>query len=117
MEKIEYDEIDISEKKIVGYILNNSHIDGVHKARFFEKFGFYSENWIDLKNALIKHVENPENIEIIQTPYGEKYVVLGEINGIDGRKPKIKSIWFIENNEKILKFVTAYPHKDDKRNR
>jgi len=30
---------------------------------------------------------------------------------------KIKSVWFIENKENILKFVTAYPNKDDKRTR
>lgn len=111
MGKLTYDEIDISERKLVGYILNKSHIDGVNKARFFEKFGFITENWKDLKNALIKHIEYPDNIEIIHTPFGEKYVVSGTISGIDGRKPKIKSIWFIENNEKILKFVTAYPVK------
>jgi hypothetical protein len=111
MEKLEYDKIEISERKLVGYILNKSHIDGVHKARFFEKFGFYSENWIDLKNAFIKHIENRDNLEIIINSYGKKYIISGVIDGLDGRKPKIKSIWFIENNEKILKFVTAYPIK------
>ncbi|MEO8513064.1 MAG: DUF6883 domain-containing protein [Ignavibacteria bacterium] len=117
MENLKYDEIEISENKLVGYILNSSHIDGVHKAKFFEKFGFTPTNWIELQKALKTHVEKRENLEVDTNAYGKKYIIFGTIDALDGRRPKIRSVWFIENKEKILKFVTAYPIKDDKRDR
>ena len=112
MSEIEQYQIEISESKIKNYLLNENHIDGLHKARFFRSFGFTSENWEDLKNKIGKHFsQNYENHELVYSPFGRKYIITGILEGNDGRKPIIKSVWFVENDKKILKFVTAYPSK------
>ena len=66
---------------------------------------------------MIKHLNDAEYIDSTENQYGTKIIVKGEIFGLNGNYSKIKSVWFIENKEKILKFVTAYPNKDDKRTR
>ncbi len=112
MFEIEQYQIEISESKLKNYLLNENHIDGLHKAKFFRSFGFTIENWQEFKNSLLEHLkQNYKNSILTHSPYGEKYIVTGVLEGIDGRKPTIKSVWFVENDKKILKFVTAYPTK------
>ncbi len=108
---INYDRIEIPENKLVGYLLNKNHSVGVHKAKYFESLGYNSENWQILRDALFEHVETAENIDFVENQFGMKVVIINNLNGHNNRVAKIKSIWFIENNENILKFVTAYPEK------
>lgn len=112
MLEIEQYQIDVSEDKIKNYLLNENHIDGLHKAKFFKSFGFTGDNWGDLKDKICKHYsQNYKNHELVYSPFGKKYIITGILEGIDGRRPIIKSVWFVENDKKILKFVTAYPSK------
>lgn len=39
----------------------------------------------------------------------ERYIVKGELLVPDGRTPLIRSVWFIETDEHVPRFVTAYP--------
>ncbi len=81
-------------EKVENYLLNTSHPDGLHKARFFMSFGFSQTSPREMAEALIKHSQENEVVETV-TP--------------DKRNPLIRTIWFIAFNEKILKLVTAYP--------
>ena len=108
--KIPYNELAIvSKEKILNYILNEYHSDGMHKAKYFKSFGFSSENWTILVDALIDHCNVNEVSGTKENEFGVKYIVEGTLKTPDNRNPEIKTIWFIENNEKNPKFITAYP--------
>jgi hypothetical protein len=42
----------VGQKKIVEYLLSSSHPDGSAKERFFVRFGFSSDQWKILAQAL-----------------------------------------------------------------
>ena len=99
----------IPEHKIIGYLLSLSHRDGRGKAVFFLRFGFSSDAWQGMAEALQQHaVENP-GVRIEDSPFGQRYVVERPITAPDGRRPIIRVIWFVEAGEEIPKLVTAYP--------
>ena len=65
----------IPEHKIIGYLLSLSHRDGRGKAVFFLRFGFSSDAWQGMAEALQQHaVENP-GVRIEDSPFGQRYVV------------------------------------------
>jgi hypothetical protein len=43
------------------------------------------------------------------TPFGKKYILEQQLAAPDGRKPRVRAVWFIANGETTPKFVTAYP--------
>jgi len=96
-------------EKVENYLLNTSHPDGLHKARFFMSFGFSQTSPREMAEALIKHSQENEVVETVNTDFGVKFVVEGKLQTPDKRNPLIRTIWFIAFNEKILKLVTAYP--------
>lgn len=101
----------IARSKIVNYLLNFGHIDGSHKAEFFSKFGFTEMNWELVEESIKLHCSMHEVSETKENDYGVKYIVDGELVTPEGRKPNIRVIWFIENEEEIPQFITAYPIK------
>jgi len=115
--KFIFEKIEIPDNKLSGYLLNRNHSVGGHKAKYFESLGFDISNSSLLRDALIKHLNDAVDIDYSENQYGTKVIINGEILGLNGNFSKIKSVWFIENKENILKFVTAYPNKDDKRTR
>jgi hypothetical protein len=101
-----FETIIIEPEKISVYLLNIHHKDGSSKARFFISFGFTKNNCSDF---LIQHLKSNESKKTIQTPFGIKYIIEGKLNTPTGVPIQIRSIWFVIKQEKILKFVTAYP--------
>lgn len=99
----------ISDAKISDYILNSDHTDGWSKARFFESFGFEKSGVNVFKEALHELIRENDVTESIDTQFGVKFVVEGQIISPDGRNPIVKSIWIIQNGEDFPKFVTVYP--------
>ena len=97
--------------KITDYLLSFTHRDGRSKAQFFTRFGFSVENWEMLANALLRHAKENDVAEIEPSPFGTRYVIDGIIQSPDGRRPAIRSIWFIESGEQIPHLVSAYPLK------
>lgn len=100
---------EIPRAKIVDYLLSLSHPDGRGKATFFLSYGFNVEQWSLLADALRLHAAENEVDKIEATPFGTRYVVEGELHMADGRRPMVRSVWFIEQNEADPRFVTAYP--------
>lgn len=104
-----YENAIVTEEKIRDYILNDNHIDGGNKSIFFQKIGFERSKWKLLRDALLLHCKENDVLNTIETNYGTKYIVEGELTSPDGRNPNVRTIWFIANNEKFPKFITAYP--------
>jgi hypothetical protein len=103
----------IPQKKITNYLLSPTHSSGRDKAVFFRRFGFTSDSWEVLAQALQQHAVRHEVVKIEASPFGSRYVIEGRIRTPSGRTPRIRVVWFIEAGEGIPRFVTAYPLKGD----
>lgn len=99
----------VTPDKTTKYLLSATHASGRHKARFFAAFGFSADLAEQLASALIRHANEHEVTKIETSPFGTRYVIDGQIMSPDGRNPIIRSVWFVETNEIIPNFVTAYP--------
>jgi len=94
--------------KIINYLLSPTHTVGKTKANFFLSIGF---NKINLEIMFRQHIMENEVAEELETNFGKKYIVKGNIIAPNGRKYKLSTIWIIESNKRNPYFVTAYPTK------
>jgi hypothetical protein len=101
----------VPKAKIVNYLLSLTHPVGRSKAKFFMQFGFSPGSWEELAEALARHVADHEVASVEQSPFGTRYVVEGIIHTPDKREPIIRSVWFVEAEGGVPRFVTAYPLK------
>ena len=101
---------EIPDRKLTGYLLDHAHPQNKGKAAFYEIVGFTKQNSDDLRVALLRHVLANEVVNFINTDFGIRYVVEGWMHCPNGKQYPIRSVWFIENDEKIPKLVTAYPN-------
>ena len=99
----------IDSKKLRDYVLSLSHPIGRFKAAFFSSLGYSQKNWKQLETDL-RQQHLPKNTVFCQkTSYGKKYEIHGKIRGPNGKSEEIVSIWIILVDEKVPRFVTAYP--------
>jgi hypothetical protein len=100
--------LEIAENKIKDYLLNPNHPDGKSKAEFFIANGINLES-IELFEELLKQQASVcEIAKIITTFYGIKYVFESSIKFPTGKSHNIRSVWIAGQNQKKVKFVTAY---------
>jgi hypothetical protein len=103
----------ISGKKIINYLLSETHETGRDKANFFKRFGFTSEAWDIFAQALRQHAAQHEIAKIEPSPFGTRYVIEGSLQTPSGRAPQVRAVWFIDTGETTPRFVTAYPLKGE----
>jgi hypothetical protein len=101
----------VPERKIIEYLLSLTHRDGRSKAAFFMRFGYTTDDWEGLADALRHHAAEHEVTMVEDTPFGTSYAVEGQLIAPDGRSPQVRVVWFIQTREHIPRFVTAYPLK------
>ena len=101
----------IEKEKVADYLLNPTHRYGASKARFFGKFGFQRENWEALAEALHDHARTSEIVRTIETGFGPRYVVEGEISAPNGKRTRIKTVWQFDRGEIAPRLITAYPNR------
>jgi hypothetical protein len=99
----------ISLTKIVDYLLSENHPVGKSKARYFRSHGFNDENASDLANGLLSIAQNGQVGSSERSLFGIKYVLDGELDTPNGDKIRVRTVWIIESNSDIPRFVTAYP--------
>jgi hypothetical protein len=99
----------VDESKVVGYLLSRVHPDGGSKARFFERFGFRSAEWMTLAEALKEHGQGNEVVNVVETGHGRRYSVDGSIRSPDRRNPAIRTVWIVEPGVDVPRLITAYP--------
>ena len=104
-----YQKAVVPQKKITEYLLSLTHRDGKSKAKFFFRFGFCVDAWEIMATALLRHATDHELVKIEESPFGTRYVVEGELLAADGRKPFVRSVWFIETGDDTPRLVSAYP--------
>jgi len=99
----------IDEAKITGYLLSPDHPDGRDKAAFFARFGFSRANWATLADALRRHAVAHPVAKTVQSNYGTRYVIEGELDAPDGRRPLVRTARIVEAGQDKPRLVTAYP--------
>lgn len=100
---------EISEAKVVKYLLSTTHRAGKSKAAFFMQFGFDPSRWEELANALKQHAINNDVIREERTIFGTRYVIEGLLTAPDGRRLNVRTAWFIDEGGEVPRFVTAHP--------
>ena len=99
----------IPPEKITDYLLSSTHRAGRGKAKYFSNFGFRRDAWETLRTALLNHAVDNEVSKSEESFFGKRYIIEGPLKTPDGRKPTIRTVWFVEKGEDIPRFVTAYP--------
>jgi hypothetical protein len=97
----------VDESKIVGYLL--SHSNGQGKAAFFLGFGCQPEKWKALAGALAARARHNPVVEEVDSPYGTRYSVDGELETPTGRRPRVRTVWILERDFDEPWLITAHP--------
>ena len=103
------DKLVVEREKIAGYLLNPVHRYGASKARFFADFGFRIESWEVLAEALREHGRTHEVARESKTGYGPRYVVEGELRTPSGRRPRLRTVWQLDEDAVAPRLISAYP--------
>ena len=101
----------VSEAKIVDYLLSVGHSGGRAKARFLENFGFRTQEWRVLRDAIVGHAATNDITASYQTRFGIKYEIDGPLAAPDGRTPIVRVVWFVALRESIPRLVTLVPRR------
>ncbi|MGP1677773.1 MAG: DUF6883 domain-containing protein [Burkholderiales bacterium] len=97
----------VDESKITGYLL--SYSSGQGKAAFFLGFGFELEKWATLADALTTLAQSNPVVAAVDSPYGTRYSVDGELQTPSGRHPKVRTVWILERDSDEPRLITAHP--------
>lgn len=97
----------VDESKIVGYLLSQS--SGQGKAAFFLGFGFQPEKWMALADALRTQARRNPVVAEVDSSYGTRYSVDGELETPDGRRPRVRTVWILERDSDEPRLITAHP--------
>jgi hypothetical protein len=100
----------VSEAKILGYLLNPESKQGAAKARFFVACGFSLTEWRLFADALKRHAHaNPVARTAQDPPYGPRFAVDGPLLCPDGRYRNVRTVWIIDDESVSPRLVSAYP--------
>jgi hypothetical protein len=98
----------VEEEKITRYLLAGDHPAGRGEAAFFGRFGFTKENWQLLRDALLDHARFAGVVAVGETEFGQKFILEGRLTAPDGRRPRVRSVWFVPRGKTAPRLVTAY---------
>jgi hypothetical protein len=101
----------IAPAKVRDYLLNPEHPVGRAKARFFTGLGFTRDGWAELHAALLGHAALGETQALIPTPFGQKYLIRGTIEGPNGTTASVVAVWILAEPADGPRFITAYPEE------
>jgi hypothetical protein len=103
------DKLVVEREKIADYLLNPVHRFGASKARFFTHFGFRVKAWEQLAQALREHGQKHDVTKMRETGFGPRYEVEGRLNCPNGRRPRVRSVWQMDEGAVAPRLLTAYP--------
>ncbi|RCX22949.1 minor capsid protein 2 [Fontibacillus phaseoli] len=102
-----YENARISEDKLAGYALNPAHIVGKNKAVVFEKvLGYNVNNWMDLRDDILRNLPNYESVEKGRNNFGSKFEVVMPLTGPSGRTADVTTGWQIDEGTDFPRLVT-----------
>jgi hypothetical protein len=99
----------VEREKVSGYLLNPAHRFGASKARFFMRFGFREEAWEQLAHALSKHRKKHDVAKTRASVFGSRFEVEGRLDCPNGRRPRVRTVWQVDEGAVAPRLMTAYP--------
>jgi hypothetical protein len=102
----------VEREKITEYLLNPTHRNGASKARFFVAFGFRTEEWGTLAEALREHGRSYDVTKVQETGFGPRYEVEGTLLAPDGRRLLVRTVWQLDHGAVAPRLITAYPTRE-----
>jgi len=102
------DDVRVDEGKVRNYLLSESHTVGRFKARFFAAVGFDSSGVPAFIGELRRIAAAGQVSEIMETPFGQKYLIPGDLKGPLGTVP-VLTVWFRGHGEERARLVTVRP--------
>ena len=63
--------------------------------------------------ALREHAQKNEVTKVRETGFGPRYEVEGELTAPDGRRPRVCTVWQMDDDETAPRLITAYPLERD----
>jgi hypothetical protein len=97
----------IPPSKLQDYALNPAHTDGQHKARLFKSIlGFERRDWEALSNAILEELPFCEGVFNREDGWGKYYLVSLVIEGPNGNKARVTTIWIFKKGTDYPSFVT-----------
>ena len=100
-------------EKLTNYLLDEDHPKGRAKSEFFRRFGYTLAKESELAAALLNHVRENGIVKEAPSPFGMRYIAEGPIDGADGRRPNVRSVWFVEHGSTSPRLISAYPLEGD----
>ena len=103
------DRLRVEQSKLTGYLLNET--TGRGKAAFFFSLGFRADAWETLAEALKAQARANPVAWVVDSPYGKRYSVDGEIKTPDNRRPRprVRTVWIVESGSQAPRLITAHP--------
>lgn len=99
----------VSEQKLTEYLLFETYAVGKSKAKYFRAIGYDRTNSDQLREALINIAKSYEIDQKVETDFGIKYIVDGQLVTPNGNTVRIRTILVVESADDPPRFVTAYP--------
>jgi hypothetical protein len=102
----------ISDAKLTGYFLSDTHPDGAPKARFLCSFGFSATAPETLRNALRAHAAAHNVSDWRVTEFGTIYETDGQLVSPDGQNPFVRVVWMIDIGTDRPRLITVVPSEE-----
>lgn len=106
-----WDEAQVTEAKVLGYLLSTDHPTGADKAAFFRAIGYRRSEWTRLRDDLLGLARQGDVADEEKTTYGVKYVVDGSVKSPSGRTVRLRTVWISDEPDGLPRLVTAYPKR------
>jgi hypothetical protein len=101
----------IAEAKLTKYLLVWRQADD--KSKFLAQAGYTLENWQQLEAALRRQILTLEAVPSDEpNPFGDVYEIRGFLTGVSGVNLAVVTVWMIEYETQVTKFITLYPDKE-----
>ena len=98
----------VTQDKVCGYLLNPAHPVGGPKASWFDAIGYTLQNWIELRDDLLRVARSCDDFVAKSSLFGVKYGTNGEIGCAGYRPAMVLAVWIVKENLPP-RLVTAYP--------
>lgn len=99
----------IDAAKLENYLLSPDHPVGRFKARVFATAGYTRANVAVLQADLLDLAQAGDAEPQARGIFGQKFIVRGILQGPNGERLAVATVWIIRAGEEMPRFVTAYP--------
>lgn len=99
----------VDRRKLLDYLLSQTHPVGRSKAKFFRGVGFDEKSIETLEQGLVRIAQSGEVRETTPTPHGTKRVIDGILDTPGGSQVTLRTVWIEDEQGEVLRLVTAYP--------